>query len=291
LFLFAVLLHQGDELIVPGPAYPSYVALPKLYDAKAITYRTISDDNWQPDVESIRKKITDKTKAILVINPNNPTGAVYRKKTLQKIVDIAGEHDLPIITDEIYDRLTMDAEFVGMASLAKDVPLFVMNGFSKVYLMPGWRVGYCYIQDPENKIRDIFNGIIKLGRLRLCVNTPAQFGCYEALTGSQDHIKETVEKLRRRRDLIYKRLNEIEGLSSQKPEAAFYCFPRINKLGKYKNDKEFILALLREEGVVGVYGSGFDEQYGSNHFRLVFLSQEEVIEDAMNRLERFMNNL
>lgn len=291
MFLFGSLLSPGDEILIPGPAYPSYMAFPKFYGAKAVNYRTISDDNWQPDVEDIRKKITDKTKAILVINPNNPTGAVYREKVLKKIVDIAGEHNLPIISDEIYDRLTMDQEFIGMPSVAKDVPLFMFNGFSKVYLMPGWRVGYVYLQDPEEKIRDVYNGIIKLGRLRLCVNTPAQYGCTEALTGPQDHINETVEKLRKRRDIIYKRLNEIDGISAQKPEAAFYTFPAIEKLGKYKNDKEFILALLREEGVVGVFGSGFDPEYGKNHFRLVFLSPEDIIDKAMDKLENFMKRV
>ena len=147
------------------------------------------------------------------------------------------------------------------------------------------------IVEEEDKIREIYNGIIKLGRLRLCVNTPAQYGCVEALTGPQDHIKETVAKLRKRRDLIYKRLNEIDGISTEKPEAAFYIFPRIDKLGKYKNDKEFILSLLREEGVVSVFGSGFGKKYGNNHFRLVFLSQEELINDAMNRLERFIKTV
>lgn len=291
MFLFASLLKPGDEILVPGPAYPSYMAFPKFYDAKAITYRTISDNNWQPDVEDMRKKITEKTKAILVINPNNPTGAVYQEKVLKQIADLAGEHNIPIIADEIYDRLSMDQEFVGMPAVAKDVPLFMMNGFSKVYLMPGWRVGYIYIQDPEDKIRDVYNGIIKLGRLRLCVNTPSQYGCVEALKGPQDHIKDTVAKLRSRRDLIYKRLNEIEGISTQKPEAAFYIFPHIDNLGKYKNDKEFILALLKEEGVVGVFGSGFDKTYGNDHFRLVFLSPDEIIDKAMNKLENFMKRI
>ncbi len=291
MFLFASLLSPGDEILIPGPAYPSYMAFPKFYDAKSVTYRTVSTDNWQPDEDDIRIKITDKTKAILIINPNNPTGAVYREKELKQIIDIAGEHDLPIIADEIYDRLSFDQKFIGMPSVAKDVPLFMMNGFSKVYLMPGWRVGYCYLQDPEDKLREVYDGIIKLGRLRLCVNTPAQYGCTEALTGPQDHIKETVEKLRKRRDIIYKRLNEIDGISTQKPEAAFYIFPKIENLGKYKNDKEFILALLKEEGVVGVFGSGFDPTYGSGYFRLVFLSQEEIFRDAMDRLERFMKKI
>ncbi|MHA1212408.1 MAG: aminotransferase class I/II-fold pyridoxal phosphate-dependent enzyme [Candidatus Heimdallarchaeota archaeon] len=288
MFLFGSLLHPGDEILIPGPSYPSYSAFPNFYDAKAVTYRTISDDNWQPDEDDIRRKITDKTKAILVINPNNPTGAVYREKELKHIVNIAGEHDIPIIADEIYDKLTIDSKFIGMPSVAKDVPLFMMNGFSKVYLMPGWRIGYCYIQDPDDKLRDVYNGIIKLGRLRLCVNTPAQYGCVEALKGPQDHIKGTVEKLRKRRDLIYKRLNEIDGISAEKPEAAFYIFPKIENLGKYKDDKDFILSLLKDEGVVSVFGSGFDKEYGKDHFRMVFLSPEEVIEEAMIRLERFM---
>ncbi|NHJ87130.1 MAG: aminotransferase class I/II-fold pyridoxal phosphate-dependent enzyme [Asgard group archaeon] len=288
MFLLGSLLTPGDELLIPGPSYPSYSAFPKFYDAKAVTYRTISNDNWQPDPDDIRKKISNKTKAILIINPNNPTGAVYREKVLKEIVAIAGEHDIPIIADEIYDRLSMDQKFVGIPSLLKDVPGFIFNGFSKVYLMPGWRVGYVYLQDPEDKIRDVYNGIIKLGRLRLCVNTPAQYGCLEALRGPQDHIEGTVDKLRKRRDLIYKRLNEIEGISAEKPEAAFYIFPKIEKLGKYKNDKDFILSFLKDEGVVSVFGSGFDPIYGKDHFRLVFLSQEEIIDDAMNRLERFI---
>jgi aspartate/methionine/tyrosine aminotransferase len=291
MFLFGSLLNIGDEVLIPGPSYPSYSSFPNFYNAKAVTYRTVSDDNWQPDAEDIRKKITDKTKAILIINPNNPTGAVYREKVLKKIVDIAGEYNLPIISDEIYDRLIIDQKFIGIPSIAKDVPLFMFNGFSKVYLMPGWRIGYIYLQDPEDKIRDVFEGIIKLGRLRLCVNTPAQYGCTEALTGPQEHIQDTVAKLRKRRDLIYKRLNEIDGISTEKPEAAFYIFPKIEKLGKYKTDKEFILSLLKVEGVVSVFGSGFDKVYGKDHFRLVFLSPEEMIDEAMNRLERFMKTV
>ena len=286
--IFGSLLDEGDELLVPGPTYPPYIALSEFYGAKPVSYETIEEENWKPNIKDLRKKINDNTKAIVLINPNNPTGALYPKETVQKIIDIASEHDLPIISDEIYDRMTYEGEHVGTAAIADETPLIVLNGFSKVYLATGWRLGYMYFQDPANKLEEVKDGIMKMGRVRLCPNTPAQYGALEGVRKNKDYLEGVMNTLEKRRNYFHKRINEIKGLSAQKPQGAFYIFPKI-ETNKWNKDKDFVLDLLNEAHVLFVHGSGFDPEYGKNHFRSVFLADKETQKDALNRIENFMN--
>ncbi|MBC7080669.1 MAG: aminotransferase class I/II-fold pyridoxal phosphate-dependent enzyme [Thermoplasmatales archaeon] len=280
-------LNEGDELLVPGPTYPPYNLITSFNGAKPIPYATLEEHNWQPDVDDIRKKINDRTKGIVVINPNNPTGALYSKKTLKEIIDVAGEHNVLVVSDEIYDDILFDAPHTSTASLAKDVPVLTLNGFSKVYLVPGWRVGYALFHNPNGELNELKDAFLRIARARLCANSVCQLAMVEALRGSQEHIKEMVEKLKKRRDFAYKRINEIEGLSTRKPEGAFYIFPKIEK-NAWKSDKEFVLDVLNEAHVLFVHGSGFCEKYGKNHFRAVILPPIEMMEEVFNRLEAFM---
>lgn len=294
--LLGATLSPGDELLIPGPSYSPYESLAKYFDAKPVEYRTDEADGWQPDVEDLRAKITNKTRAIALINPNNPTGALYSEKRLKEIADLAGEYEnqLYLISDEIYDDMAIDGEHVATARLAKDLPIVTLNGFSKVFLVPGWRLGHAIFRDPNGRLADIRAGFEKVARNRLCPSTIAQRAALAGLTGPQDHIETTRQKLRRRRDLVYKRLNEIPGISAAKPDGAFYIFPRIGPLaddepgGPWKDDKAFVLDLLRSAHVLTVHGSGFGPRFGKDHFRIVFLPPEEVLETAMGGLETFM---
>ncbi|MHA1410635.1 MAG: aminotransferase class I/II-fold pyridoxal phosphate-dependent enzyme, partial [Candidatus Odinarchaeia archaeon] len=234
--------------------------------------------------------ITKKTRVISIINPNNPTGALYSEKIVKQIIDIAGEYDLPLFSDEIYDRLTFNEKMVSTAAIAKDVPVIGFNGFSKVYLAPGWRLGYMYFYDPEGKLGDLKEQVEKQGRIRLCAPHPFQIAGITALRGPQTHIQELLNKLRPRRDLAVKRLNEIEGVSCTTPKGAFYAFPKIELGDKWANSKEFALELLRETGVVVVFGSGFSPEYGEGHFRIVFLPPEETLNEAFDKIESFIKN-
>ncbi|MBE0526014.1 MAG: aminotransferase class I/II-fold pyridoxal phosphate-dependent enzyme, partial [Candidatus Thorarchaeota archaeon] len=245
-------------------------------------------DDWNPDTDDLRKKITDKSVAILVINPNNPTGSVYNEKTLKEIVDIAGEFGLPIISDEIYDQLTYDEKQISMVRIAGDVPVIGFNGVSKVYLAPGWRVGYTYFHDTNGELDPLYDAMMRQSRVRICLNTTAQIASIAALQSDGSHLIETMSRMRTRRDLIYKRLNEIDSISTKLPEAAFYIMPKIDLRGRWTNDTEFVKDVLKETGVVFVPGSGFGEEHGAGHFRSVFLPPPEMIDEAMNRLEGFM---
>ncbi|MCJ7470791.1 aminotransferase class I/II-fold pyridoxal phosphate-dependent enzyme, partial [Candidatus Bathyarchaeota archaeon] len=233
----------------------------------------------------------EKTKGIVVINPNNPCGALYEEKVVKEIIDIAGEHDLPLLSDEIYDQIVFEKKLVSTAYLANDVPVIGLNGFSKAYLMTGWRLGYVYFCSKNNELQELKQGIEKEARIRLCANTPVQKAGVAALNGPQDHVKETVRKLRERRDYAWKRLNEIEGISCTKPEAAFYVFPKIHSVGsRWKTDMEFALQLLKETGVLFVHGSGFDPVYGAGHVRGVILPPIETLRQALDAIEGFMKN-
>lgn len=282
-------LDPKDELLIPGPTYPQYNVITKFADAEPVPYHCIEKENWQPDVDDIRQKITEKTKGIVLINPNNPTGALYSKKVLKEIIDIAGEYEVMVISDEIYDDLTFDGRQFATASLTKDVPIITFNGFSKVYIMPGWRIGYTMFKH-NGELDEIQEAFMRIARSRLCANSVCQFACIQALRGPQDHIEKVNDKLRQRRDFSYKRLNEIEGISTAKPDGAFYIFPKIEAMGKgpWKNDKEFVLDLLQEAHVLTVNGSGFCATYGKDHFRAVILPPMEILEKAFDAMEGFM---
>lgn len=289
MFLMASLVNPGDEVLMPGPCYPPYLAYAKFFEGTPVTYRTIEDRGWAPDLADLERKISKRTRLILIINPSNPTGSVYSRDEVVKILDLAATHDIPVAADEIYDKIIYDASFTSVASLAKDVPLIGLNGFSKAYLMTGWRLGYLYLQDPEGSLANVWDGIQRLSRIRLCASTPAQVAAVEALRGPQDHIREMVSKLKRRRDFSLKKVNGIPGLSATEPKGAFYLFPRISGIGtRWKNDEEFVSELLKETGVLVVHGSGFDPTFGKDHFRSVFLPDEGMLDEAFNAIESFI---
>lgn len=287
--VMAALVDAGDEILLPGPTYPPYISYCKFFGGRPVTYETLEEDGWQPNIDDLRSKISKKTRAIVIINPNNPCGALYEEKVLRQMVDLAGEYDLPILSDEIYDQITYAKKFVSTANLAKDVAIVGLNGFSKAHLMTGWRLGYVYFYDQRNRLQELKQGIEKEARIRICANTPVQKAGVAALNGPQDHVKDLVERLRQRRDYAWKRLNEIDGVTCAKPEGAFYVFPRIHAIGsKWKTDMEFVLKLLTETGVLFVHGSGFDPVYGAGHVRGVILPPMEILEKAFDEIEWFM---
>ncbi len=287
--ILGALVEKDDEILFPGPTYPPYISYTRFFDGTPVAYETIESEGWKPNIDDLRSKITKKTRAIVMINPNNPTGAVYDRKMIKEMLDIAGEHDLLVISDEIYDQLTYEKEFVSAAYLSKDVPVVGLNGFSKVYQMTGLRLGYLYFKGEGKKLDALKNGVEKECRIRICANTPVQIAAAAALNGPQDLVKDTVDRLRQRRDFAWKRLNEIEGISTSKPEGAFYIFPKIHDVGSiWKNDMEFVVDLLKQTGVLIVNGSGFDPVYGKGHARAVFLPPIEELNDAFNGLEQFM---
>jgi len=288
MFVMGAILNPGDEVLMPGPCYPPYLTYTKFFEGKAVTYRTIEEKDWAPDLSDLESKITNRTKLIVIVNPSNPCGSVYSKEQISKILNLAAIHKIPVATDEIYDRIIFDGAFTSVASLAKDVPLIGLNGFSKAYLMTGWRLGYIFVQDPDGDLNGVWDAIQRMARVRLCAATPIQFAGVEALRGSQEHVREMVSELRRRRDFSLRRVNEIPGLTASKPSGAFYLFPRIQLNSRWKDDKEFVTDLLRETGVIAVNGSGFDPVYGKDHFRAVFLPPEDMLGQAYDAVKQFM---
>jgi alanine-synthesizing transaminase len=283
-------LDPNDELLIPGPTYPQYQLITRVNEALPIPYRCLEEEGWQPDVDQIRRKMSNRTKAIVLINPNNPTGALYSQKIIKSLIDIAGEYNIPIVSDEIYDDLTFTDKQIATSSLAKDVPVITFNGFSKVYLVPGWRIGYVLFHNESGELNSIQDAFMRIARSRLCANSVCQKACIAALKGPQDHIQEVIKKLKKRRDFSFKRLNEIPGISTAKPEGAFYIFPKIEAMDKkiWKTDKEFVLDVLHETHVLLVPGSGFCSTYGKNHFRAVILPPMDTLEKAFDNMEVFM---
>ncbi|MBY9019551.1 MAG: aminotransferase class I/II-fold pyridoxal phosphate-dependent enzyme [Candidatus Lokiarchaeota archaeon] len=287
--LISSLIENGKELLIPGPSYPLYINYTNFYDGKPVEYVLDEEQDWEPDIEDIRKKITKKTQAILICSPNNPTGVLYGENKIKKIIDLAGEYNLPILSDEIYDQITYDKPYVCPASLAKDVPVIGLNGFSKTHLITGWRLGYLYYHDPENKLEELKNGVAKLARARLSSSSVAQFAAIDILRTPSNHTVDMVKKLKERRDYSYDRLRKIEGITCVKPNGAFYLFPKLNlgELKKWKDDKELVVNLLKETGVCLVYGSGFGE-YGKGHMRLTFLPEVKILKKVYNLIEEFL---
>jgi len=281
----ASIVEPNSEVLMAGPYYPPYASYVKFYGGKPIEFKLTEDG--KPDLDDIKSKITPKARALCIINPNNPTGEVFNSKNLKQLIDVAAEHDMYVICDEIYDKLTFDQEFTGIGKVAKDAPVVLLNGFSKVYLMTGWRCGYICMNSDCQKLENIRNNIPKLARVRIAANLPVQKAAVAALQGPQEYIAETVTKLKKRRDLVVKRLNEINGISCKLPNGAFYTFPKI-LLSRWKNDKDFVLDLLNKTGVLTVHGSGFGE-FGKGHFRIVYLPNEQVLEEAMDKLSHFIN--
>ena len=287
--MMGTFLEPGDEVLVPGPGYPSYMQYIHFYEGRTVPYRQIEEEDWKPDMDMIRKRITNRTKAMILINPNNPTGSVYDKKDIIEFGDIAAEYDIPLISDEIYDKIVFDGEFYSASRLKPDVPRIILNGFSKVNLMPGWRMGYCYFMDEKGLMDEIRTGMMKQFRARICPNVPCQAAAKASLQGPQDYIVEMNRKLKERADYSYKRLNEIPGISTRRAKGALYMFPKIDLTGTpWKTDKDFVVDLIREEGVVLVHGSGFCEEFGNDHFRSVLLAPIPILEEAYDKIENFI---
>lgn len=280
------IVEEGDEVLLPGPYYPPYASYVRLHGGIPVEF-AVDLNNSRPDLDDIKSKITSKTVAICLISPNNPTGVVFNEKSLKELVDIANENDLYIICDEIYDQIVFDEKFVGIGKVASDSPVIVLNGFSKVHLMSGWRIGYITFNN-SSKLDLVRENLPKLARVRISTNLPVQYGALESLRGQQGYISEFVSELKKRRDFVIKRLNSISGLSCSNPKGAFYAFPKIEH-NKYKSDRDFVLDLLRTKGVLTVHGSGFGTKYGSGHFRLVFLPDIQTLDLALNNIEEFVN--
>src|ERR687887_1545213 len=282
----ASIIDPNSEVLMPGPYYPPYSSYAKFYGGKPIEFRLHSDG--RPDLEDLRSKITPRSRALCIISPNNPTGEVFDRKSLQQLVDIATEYNLYVICDEIYDKIVFDSRFTGIGKVANDAPVILLNGFSKAYLMSGWRCGYICMNSSSKKLGTLRNDIPKLARVRIAANLPVQIAAVQALQGSQAHIPKMVDKLRARRDYVIKRLNAM-GIQCKVPHGAFYIFAKINMDSRWKDDQHFVIDLLNNTGVLTVHGSGFGSTYGSGHFRIVYLPPEEMLERAMDKLERFLN--
>ncbi len=286
-FALTALVNEGENVLVPFPGYPLYTAILAKLRAEANPYYLDEENAWQPDLADIEAKINERTRAIVLINPNNPTGAVYSEEVLRGIVDIARRHNLVIFSDEIYDKLVFDdKKHISIASLDKELPMVTFNGLSKCYLAPGFRIGWGIVSGPWELVKDYVEAIHKLARARLSTSHPKQYAIPVALNGNQTHIQEALDKLQRRRDLTVEMLNDIPGISCVKPEGAFYAFPRLDIPGV--SDREFVRELIAETGVVVVHGSGFGQRPGTAHFRVVFLPPEEVLEEAYTRIRDFM---
>lgn len=289
-FLTGALVQPGDEVLMPGPTYPPYSSFVKFFGGTPVAYRTVEDNDWLPDLEDLRRRITQRTRALVIVNPNNPTGSLYDEKTLKRMLDIAAEYKLLVASDEIYDRLVYDSKFTSTAAVAKDVPVIGLNGFSKTYVMTGWRVGYLYFHDPANVLEELREAIAKESRIRLCASTPVQYAAVNALKGSQKHIAKMVRTLKERRDHFVGRIRSIKELSCTTPRGAFYLFPKISLGDRWKSDKDFAIDLVKKTGVLVVNGSGFDQTYGAGHFRVVFLPPIDVIDEAADRIEQFVQS-
>ncbi|KKM74094.1 hypothetical protein LCGC14_1403840 [marine sediment metagenome] len=289
-FLVAGLIENKNEFLIPGPSYPLYINYTKFFDGIPVEYELDEKNDWEPNIEDLRKKITNKTQAILICSPNNPTGVMYSEKNVKQIIDVAGEYNLPIISDEIYDQILYEKQFTSPASLSKDVPIIGLNGFSKTHLATGWRLGYMYYHDPENKLAELKEGIAKMARARLSANSVAQYAAIEIIRNPGTHTAAMVKKLKERRDYSYNRLKKIEGFSCVKSNGAFYLFPRLdfNEFKKWNNDKDFVIDLLKTTGVCTVYGSGFGE-LGKDHVRFTFLPKIEILEEVYNLVEEFLS--
>ncbi|MEP3856636.1 MAG: pyridoxal phosphate-dependent aminotransferase [Porticoccus sp.] len=285
------LLNNGDEILVPVPDYPLWTAAVNLAGGKAVHYLCDEANEWQPDIEDIARKITPNTRGIVVINPNNPTGAVYSEAVLQKIVELAREHDLIIYADEIYDRILYDdAVHIPLGSLATDVLCITFNGLSKAYRLAGFRSGWLVVSGAKHRARSYIQGIEMLASMRLCANVPAMYAIQTALGGYQS-INDLVApegRLYQQREKAWSLLTRIPGVSCVKPKAAMYLFPKLDReIYPIEDDEQLVLDLLLEERILLVQGTAFNWP-DPDHFRIVFLPREDDLEEAIERLARFL---
>ncbi len=287
------LLDEGDELLLPAPDYPLWTAATSLSGGTPVHYLCDETNGWMPDLQDIRSKITPRTKGIVVINPNNPTGALYSDELLLGIIELAREHGLVLLSDEVYDKILYeDARHTAMASLSTDVLTLTFNSLSKSYRSCGYRAGWMVVSGDKSSARDYIEGLDMLANMRLCANVPGQWAVQTALGGYQS-INELIAeggRLRRQRDLAYELVTAIPGVTCVKPQAALYMFPRLDpEVYPIKDDRQFFLDVLRATRVMLVQGSGFN--YPDNqHFRIVFLPHEDELREAINRLADFLAN-
>ncbi|MEP0845963.1 MAG: aminotransferase class I/II-fold pyridoxal phosphate-dependent enzyme [Phycisphaerae bacterium] len=274
------LVNPGENVLTPSPGYPLYTAVLSKIGAVNREYFLDESNDWQPDVDDIASKIDQYTRAIVLINPNNPTGSLYTPQTLHRVIELAIEHNLVIYSDEIYDKLLFDGrQHVSTAALSQEAKVITFNGLSKAYVVPGFRIGWGIVSGPAAELSDYCEAIRRLERARLSANHPEQYAIRPALEGPQDHIPEMMSRLSRRRDLTVSKLNAIPGISCVKPGGAFYAFPQLHI---DTPDQEFVSRVIRETGVVLVHGSGFGQRPGTKHFRVVFLPPESTLEKAFN---------
>lgn len=287
------LLNEGDEVLIPAPDYPLWTAMTSLSGGTPVHYLCDENNDWNPDLEDIRSKITTKTKAIVIINPNNPTGAVYSREVLQGLVEIAREHSLLILSDEIYDRILFDdAEHISTATLAPDLLVMTFNGLSKTYRVAGFRAGWVVVTGPKKHAKGFLEGITLLASTRLCPNVPAQHAIQAALDGVQsiDALIAPTGRLHEQRDAAWEGLEAIPGVSCVKPRGALYAFPRLDpEVHEIRDDGKFIYDLLVAEHILVVQGTGFNWPE-PDHFRLVTLPEARVITDAVERLGNFLSS-
>jgi len=279
--LCAAVLEPGDEILIPGPTYPPYVSVPKIYGGVPVEYETRPEDGWAPDVERLRRLVTPRTKALVVITPNNPTGAVVPRDRLRAVAELAHERGLLLISDEIYGELWF-RERSPSAAEATPHPLVVVNGFSKAWLVPGWRMGYMAFRDPTGELAEVKEAVLKQMRLRLSAPTPQQLALAEVLRPGAPHFAPLREKLARRARLVADRVKESPHLELVAPGGAFYAFVKVKDLGG-RTDKQWVLDLLQEEKVLTVHGSGFGRS-GTGHFRAVVLPDEATLGEAFERI-------
>ena len=285
------LLNDGDEVLVPAPDYPLWTAAVSLSSGTPVHYLCDESKDWAPDLNDLRKKITPRTKAIVVINPNNPTGAIYSKEVLLEMTKIAREHDLILFSDEIYDKMLYDEEkHISLAALSTDVVTITFNGLSKNYRSCGYRAGWMVVSGDKEMVRDYIEGLNMLSSMRLCANVPGQYAIQTALGGYQSINDLVAEggRLAKQRDLAWKLITDIPGVTCVKPKSALYLFPKLDpEMYPIEDDQQFVAEFLKEEKVLLVQGSGFN--WGKpDHFRVVFLPHEDVLEEAIGRLARFL---
>ena len=287
--LFASVLTEGDKVLAPGPHYPPYMAYPQMYGAQTIEYKLQPDNGWKIDLSDIESKMDSSVRLLVLINPNNPCGSVAGQKEIEKLLDIARKWpNCMIVADEIYDGLDFTGLQKSVASLSDDVPVISLNGVSKVYYAPGWRIGYLAVHDPTNRLLNVRDGIERMLRSRLCASTPAQLGYLAGLESDRTWMKAYAEKVVQQRDVCVERISQIEGLEVQSSGGAFYMFVRLLDEKWANNDKQFVLDLLHEEHVLVVHGSGFSPELGKGHFRIVYLPDPEVLNEAFNRIDSFL---
>ena len=282
------LADEGDNILTPSPGYPLYTAILSKLGVVENPYYLDESNEWQPNLDDIASKINDQTRAIVLINPNNPTGSNCSRELLEGVLKLAREHGIVIFADEIYDRLLFDGrEHISIASMDKNAPIVTFNGLSKNFLGPGLRIGWGIVSGDSAVLSDYIEAINKILRARLCANHPIQYAVKPALEGDQSHIQDMIDRLQRRRDISMRMLNDIDRISCVTPGGAFYAFPKLEIEG---TDDKFVKELINATGVVVVPGSGFGQVPGTKHFRLVFLPPEDVLTSAYQQISQFMQS-